>query len=35
MGEGMGGQHEFRFKVRTNDPVTPETFVTVKAVFGP
>ena len=35
MGVGMGGPHNFRITLKTNDPTTPEAFLTVKAVFGP
>jgi predicted RNA methylase len=35
MHEGMGGPHDFRITVKTNDAVSPETVLTVKAVFGP
>ncbi len=34
MGEGMGGPHEFRFTVQSNDPTSPKTVITVKAQFG-
>lgn len=35
MHEGMGGPHDFRITVKTNDRVAPETVLTIKAVFGP
>jgi hypothetical protein len=35
MHEGMGGPHNFRITVKTNDAISPETVLTVKAVFGP
>ncbi len=35
MHEGMGGEHDFRITVKTNDLVKPETVLTVKGVFGP
>jgi len=35
MAEGMDGPHLFRITVKSNDPVSPETILTVKAVFGP
>lgn len=34
MHEGMGGQHEFRIHVRTNDPSQPEIPLTVLSVWG-
>jgi hypothetical protein len=35
MHEGMDGPHMFRITVKSNDPVSPETILIVKAVFGP
>ena len=35
MHEGMGGPHVFRITVKSNDPLSPDTVLTVKAVFGP
>jgi hypothetical protein len=34
MGVGMGGPHEIRFIVTSNDPVTPKAVITIKAQFG-
>jgi hypothetical protein len=34
MPEGMGGPHLFRITVKSNDPVSPETILIVKALFG-
>jgi hypothetical protein len=34
MGEGMGGPHEIRYIVASNDPAAPEVAVTIKANFG-
>jgi hypothetical protein len=35
MHEGMGGQHEFRVYLRTNDPVEPEKLLTVLSNWIP
>jgi hypothetical protein len=34
MHEGMGGPHEFRVALRTNDPATPELVLRVRSVWG-
>jgi len=34
MHEGMGGQHEFRVHVLTNDPTQPEILLTVRSTWG-
>lgn len=34
MHEGMGGPHEFRVQLRTDDPATPELVLTVRSVWG-
>jgi len=34
MHEGMGGQHEFRIHVETNDPTQPEIVLTVLSFWG-
>lgn len=35
MHEGMGGQHQFRVHLRTNDPVEPEKLLTVLSNWTP
>lgn len=35
MHEGMGGQHEFWVRVRTNDPAQPEQILIAKSDWGP
>lgn len=35
MHEGMGGQHEFKIRVNTNDPVNPELAFTVLSNWIP
>jgi hypothetical protein len=35
MHEGMGGQHEFRVHLRTNDPAESETLLVAKSNWGP
>jgi hypothetical protein len=35
MHPGMGGPHEFRVHVRTNDPVEPEKLLVAKSNWGP
>jgi hypothetical protein len=35
MHEGMGGAHEFRVHLRTNDPAEPETLLVSKSNWGP
>jgi len=34
MHEGMGGQHEFRVHVMTNDPTQPEILLTSLSMWG-
>lgn len=34
MHEGMGGQHEFRIHVRTDDPTQPNIPLTVLSFWG-
>ena len=35
MPDGMGGPHDFRITVESNDLTSPETVITVIADFGP
>jgi hypothetical protein len=35
MHEGMGGQHEFRVHLQTNDPVEPVKYLTVLSNWIP
>ena len=35
MHPGMGGLHEFRVKLRTNDPAQPERMLVAKSEWGP
>jgi hypothetical protein len=35
MHPGMGGPHEFRVYVQTNDPAEPETILVAKSDWGP
>jgi hypothetical protein len=35
MHEGMGGPHEFRVHLRTNDPVEPEKQVVIRSNWIP
>lgn len=35
MHEGMGGPHEFRVPVETNDPANPERTLVVRSTWGP
>lgn len=35
MHAGMGGPHEFRVVLRTNDPVEPEKALVAKSDWGP
>ncbi len=35
MHEGMGGAHDFRVRLRTNDPVEPEKELTILSNWVP
>jgi hypothetical protein len=35
MHAGMGGPHEFRVPLRTNDPAAPEQVLVVRSDWGP
>ncbi len=35
MHEGMGGKHQFRVRVRTNDPARPELILTSLSQWVP
>ena len=35
MHEGMGGPHDFRVVLRTNDPVEPEKELTIRSNWVP
>jgi hypothetical protein len=35
MPAGMGGPHEFRVRLRTNDPLEPEVVLTALSDWGP